>query len=134
MKIAKKMYSILCDDVREEKGNKLSLIGIYSKSIFFNKVPAIYPKICLALFFEGIKEPLPELKVVLKFPESEDEIIMLKAPSKAPLNDDVKLVLVKSPFKVMAVGKAKFQVYFGDARRPSLIHDLDIKVIKKKGS
>lgn len=132
MKIAKKMYSVLCDDVREEKGNKLSLIGIYSKSIFFNKVPAIYPKICLVIFIEGLKDLLPDVKVVLKSPESEDEIINLKAPPKAPLNDDVRLVLAKSPFRVNATGKAKFQVYFGDARRPSLTHNFEIKLMQKK--
>ena len=130
MKIAKRMYSILCDDVREEKGGKLSLIGTYSKSIFFNKVPAIYPKICLVLVIEGLKDLLPEVKVVFKSPESKDETIILKTPSKVISDDDVRLVLVKSPLKINAVGKAKFQVYFGDAKRPSYTHNFEIKLMK----
>src|SRR5437016_3218200 len=37
----------ICDDVREERGNKLSLMGLYDEAILFPRLPARLPKLCV---------------------------------------------------------------------------------------
>ncbi len=132
MKIAKKIFTILCDDIREEKGGKLSLIGIYSKSIVFKEVPTIYPKLCLAIFAEGLKEVVSDIKVVLKTPKSDDVVVKLKAPPELSSNENIALAIPISPFSVKTTGQAKFHIYFGDAKRPSLTHEFEIDATGKK--
>lgn len=80
MKIAKKINTILCDDVRQEVGGKMSLMGIYSKDIIVNKVPATLPFINLVVMFEDIKEPFANLFVSVITPKSEPTQLSYPAP------------------------------------------------------
>ena len=48
-------YAIICDDIRQEIGNKISLIGIYTKDIFVTKFPFMFPKLCFAIDYDYIK-------------------------------------------------------------------------------
>ncbi len=59
MKLADKTYSILCDDVRLEIGNKHSLMGVYAGTIIVTKVPSLLPKVCLVLCFEKLRKEMP---------------------------------------------------------------------------
>ncbi|TPW22566.1 hypothetical protein FH712_16630 [Marinobacter nauticus] len=38
-------YSIICDDIRHEVGDKISLMGCYSGVMFVNEFPAALPKL-----------------------------------------------------------------------------------------
>jgi len=48
-------YAIICDDIRQEVGNKTSLIGIYGREIFVSRFPFSFPKLCFAISFRDIK-------------------------------------------------------------------------------
>lgn len=52
------MWSVVCDDVRNETGNKVSLMGIYSGKILFPAFPAVLPKLC---FFVTARFPAKKL-------------------------------------------------------------------------
>lgn len=132
MKVAKKINTVLCDDVRNEIGNKLSLIGIYTKDIVFNEIPAIYSKLCFVIFIEELKELFTDVKVILKSPESDDVVMKMKAPPEASLNSNLVLTWAISPFRAKATGQAKFSIYFGGAKRASLVHKFGIKEAGKK--
>lgn len=47
-------FSITCDDIRHEVGNKLSFMGVYGKDIVLSKIPLTFPKLCVALFYENL--------------------------------------------------------------------------------
>lgn len=36
-----------CDDVRQEIGNKISLMGLYSSDMIFESFPVVLPKFCI---------------------------------------------------------------------------------------
>ncbi len=38
---------IYCDDVRQEVGNKQSLIGVYPGDLYLEALPAVLPKLCM---------------------------------------------------------------------------------------
>lgn len=45
---------IICDDVRDEVGNKASFMGVYQKDIFVPKIPFIFPKLCFVINYGNI--------------------------------------------------------------------------------
>jgi hypothetical protein len=53
MKNAKLVYSIVCDDVRLEAGNKLSLMGVF-ENIFFPAFPAALLKFSIVNHWVGV--------------------------------------------------------------------------------
>lgn len=42
-------HATYCDDIRQEVGNKRSIIGIYSATLYVPSLPAILPKLCIAV-------------------------------------------------------------------------------------
>lgn len=53
-----------CDDVRQEVGNKYSLIGCYGPSMLINTFPATLPKLCAQVkVHASIDAPLQELSI-----------------------------------------------------------------------
>jgi len=47
-------YLILCDDIRQELGNKITLVGIYGNQIYVSKFPYIFPKLCMQISLRDI--------------------------------------------------------------------------------
>ena len=128
MKIAKKIKTILCDDVRQEVGGKMSIMGIYSKDIVVNKVPAILPSINLVVMFEDIKENFEKLFLTIVIPKSDPIKVSYPAPPGLEKGKDVNLVLGLSPFKLNDTGKAKFEIRFSEDEKASIVHHFSIKV------
>jgi hypothetical protein len=62
-KISPFRNAILCDDIRNERGNKHSLMGVFSGDLVVAKLPA---QVYLALYFEHVSEKAGELDVALK--------------------------------------------------------------------
>jgi hypothetical protein len=78
---------VYCDDIREEIGNKVSYMGIYSKDLFVPTAPVVLPKLCIAVkVVTDITDPFKELEVrILK---GEDEVELLTTgPIPGPPDD-----------------------------------------------
>ncbi|MFO8083873.1 MAG: hypothetical protein R6U27_06090 [Desulfobacterales bacterium] len=131
MKVAKSIKTILCDDVRNEVGGKISLMGIYSKDIVVNKVPAILPFINLVVMFENITENFEKLFATIVMPKSDPIKVNYPAPPDLEKGKNVNLVLGLSPFKLNGTGKAKFEIRFSKDEKASIVHDFSIKVNKQ---
>jgi hypothetical protein len=56
-------YSLVCDDVRLEMGNKLSVMGIF-QNIFFPSLPSTYFRFVLLNHWEGSGDHTMEIKIV----------------------------------------------------------------------
>jgi hypothetical protein len=71
--IPRHVETIFCDDIRQEIGGKLSLIGIYSGALFVPAFPATLPKLCLLVkVLTPADDPLRVLKLrILK----DDEVL-----------------------------------------------------------
>jgi hypothetical protein len=41
------LHTIYCDDVREEKSNKITLVGVYSSDLFVAAFPVVLPKLMM---------------------------------------------------------------------------------------
>jgi hypothetical protein len=59
-------FSIYCDDVRQEVGNKLSLIGIYREKMLVSALPVLIPKLCVCVWARTPEsKPFRALKIKL---------------------------------------------------------------------
>ncbi len=127
MKIAKKTFTFICDDVREEKGNKFSFMGFYEKELAVSQVPCIMPRLCLVIILSEIKEVLNEVNVTLNSPQSDPVNIKFDTPPKVKKGMDSRLIVILSPFKINGIGEAKFEIKFNNERKASIVHSFNIK-------
>lgn len=56
-------YSLLCDDIRLEAGNKLSLMGIF-QNVYFQSLPATILKFALLNHWAGTGDHNTEIKII----------------------------------------------------------------------
>jgi len=127
MKIAKKIFTMLCDDVREEKGGKLSLMGLYEKEYIVSHIPSIMPRLCLIIILSEIKEILNKVHITLKSPKSEPNNINFDIRPKVEKGKDFRLIVYLSPFKINGTGEAKFEIKFNNDQKASIVHRFNIK-------
>jgi hypothetical protein len=63
MERAELVYQIMCDDVRLEIGNKLSLMGIFQE-VYVQKLPVILPKIAIVTQWRGQGNYSSEVRIL----------------------------------------------------------------------
>ncbi len=130
MKIAKKTITILCDDIRMETGNKFSIMGVYPRDVLFKSLPAILPKLSLVIMLEDITKLFTKFEMTLKCPEMDPAIFTYDAPKDIELGGQSTLLMSVSPFKVKIPGKATFEITFPEEKKPSIVHEFEIKTIE----
>ncbi len=75
-------FTILCDDVRQEIGGKLSLMGLF-ENIYANKFPAMHPR--LAVITEWA-EGKGEFDVAMRILSHDRKTVLRETSSKITLN------------------------------------------------
>src|SRR6267143_3609283 len=83
MKTAKLVYSIICDDVRIEMGNKLSLMGLF-ENIFFQGFPSALLKFAIVNHWIGNGQFETHVKILA--PDRKE--IVVSAPSKFTIENN----------------------------------------------
>jgi hypothetical protein len=63
MKSAQLVYCVVCDDVRLEMGNKLSLMGVF-ENVFLPSFPAILLKFAVVNHWEGVGQYETQVKIL----------------------------------------------------------------------
>lgn len=128
----------ICDDIRQEVGNKFSLIGTYDWRINFNVAPDkkdSWPKTMRLSLFAVIdfEEDKPHsFAIRMKYNEKEKVIgeTVLSDPSGKEENK-CTIVIVNNNFKFEQPGTIKFTFDFFDADKKtiaSLSPDYDLKI------
>lgn len=117
-------HAIYCDDIRQEVGNKTSLIGIYKGKMFVPSFPIVIPKLCVAVsIVTPTTRPFKTLKikvlrgdqVLLEAPLSDAFIAAQGVDGEPRGPDDARLftaeaVLVMSPVPIEAPMTFKLRV------------------------
>jgi hypothetical protein len=62
------LVGIFCDDIRNEIGNKLTLVGCYGADMLLSQFPALLPKVGVHVrIYTPIKRPVQQLSLQLTF-------------------------------------------------------------------
>ena len=127
MKFAKENYIILCDDVRQEVGNKISLMGIYGKDIIIPDIPYILPRLCIFLRAREVKIEIQDLKVVVKLPQSDPITMEIPAPPNQKIPHDMQIGMTIAPLNINGEGEAKIDIFQKDEpKKPLISHHFNL--------
>lgn len=130
-KIAQKIHIIMCDDVRRELGNKMSLMGFYSGDIILNKLPSNLKSLVFVLVLERIAKPFKKIVVTLKLPKEKPNELTIDASKKITLRMNMNLAFGFSPVLLKNTGKAKVEFRFDDDEKPRIGYSFNIKRVDK---
>ena len=111
-------YVIICDDIRQEIGNKISLIGVYSKGIFVTKFPFTFPKLCFVIDCDYIKGG-DTFSIELSDPSGKriGEVIKGEVPKKIKGYARFQIHTVFSPFVAKNGGDYKLTAIINNDKK-----------------
>jgi hypothetical protein len=135
--------AIFCDDIREETGGKISLVGCYGPDMRFEGVPfpLVYPKIGIyvtarlpfsatppiriLVYFPGDSEEAPTMTVDMPLPEefkTEPDIVRYPPdplmPRDSKRQHGFRRHFVLSPVIIAQEGFIRVRMMYGDQRIP----------------
>jgi hypothetical protein len=132
-------YTVFCDDIRQEVGNKMSMMGVYSSALLTPEpFPIVLPKLCMFVTYMEVKgtetEPL-SFSVYMPGDDDEtptfnyvfEEIVEVRANAPhAPIPDGVdipshaesvlpiKFPVIISPVEIREPGFVRVRAQIGD--------------------
>jgi hypothetical protein len=130
-KIAQKIHVIMCDDLRREVGNKMSLMGVYSGDILLNRLPSTLKSLVFVLVLENLLTPFKKIFVTLKLPKDKSNELVIDAPQKVNLKMNMNLGFGFSPVVLQNSGNAKVEFRFDDDKKPRIVYSFEIKTTDK---
>ena len=75
-------FTVICDDVRQEMGGKLSLMGLF-ENIYAQKFPAVHPRIAILAEWSGGQG---EFGIKMRIMAPEGKTVIRETKSKMTLN------------------------------------------------
>ncbi len=75
-------FTIICDDIRQEMGGKLSLMGLF-ENIYAPKFPAVHPRIAILTEWSGGQG---EFGIKMRIVSPEGKTVIRETKSKMTLN------------------------------------------------
>lgn len=127
MDIAKRYHVILCDDVRNEVGNKLSLMGIYGPELWVGRLPVAMPRLCIVVMLEQIQKTFTKARARVSLPGSEPVLLPIQAAPGPQQGSQHTIIVALSPAKISREGRARFELFFFDQEEPQVVYDFYIR-------
>jgi len=130
VKKPKFQFAIICDDIREEIGGKVSLMGIYKKKIFIPQKPFTFPKLCIVIYYTNIKSE-DSFTATLHDPEGKKiRTIQGSSPNTYKGDKELEMYSVFTPLVVDDAGKYILEIIFNDDPKLKQEITIDIEVAK----
>lgn len=124
------VITLICDDVRQELGNKLSIMGIYDDTIIPSELPARLQKLA---FFQRWEDVEDAQTVRIEFSGTAlagshiiNGEIVAEPPGSAP-KTKLQILVGLGPFLIEREGQINVSTYFNDANRAAYMRTLHVK-------
>lgn len=129
MRIADKIITIVCDDIRHEMGNKMSIMGMYD-DLIVKDVPNIIPKINLAVLLKKLRKKFTSIRVSLKSPDGESIELPEMSPSPGiKTGTNYNMDICVAPLKIEKLGTFVWELRFDGEEKPSITHEMNIRTL-----
>lgn len=93
--IARQVDVLFCDDIREEVGNKVSYMGIYTSVLQVQSMPSLLGKLCVVVRLQSdLKKPFEQIEIRIvkeKGREEVEELLntgVIQQPAEIPVLDE----------------------------------------------
>lgn len=126
-------FAIVCDDIREEVGRKLSFMGVYGQEpdVIVPHLPFLFPKLCFALSFVNLKGG-DEFSIELVDPAGRGLGAMNgRVPQGITQNVKFPLYPFFSPVKVEAEGLHRLSVTVNEDDKDKQVTWFNLKLTEK---
>ena len=129
----KLIHTIICDDIREERGNKVTFVGAYGLDIFITKIPFIFPKLCFANFIRDIKSgDSISIELINHSGKRLGNIITNTVPKNGVEHEKkIAIFAIFSPLRIQEEGLHKLIITFNDDDKNKKEFVFNIKVADK---
>jgi hypothetical protein len=120
-------YALLCDDIREEKSGKETLVGVYNDKVMVAGLPVVMPKLCFRIKTRPVKKQL-DISISIKGPNDGESITGLKSfiPAKPEFPGGNTLSLIMSPFIIKSAGEYSLLIEHSGKEETALIFTVEI--------
>ncbi|HEY4369127.1 MAG TPA: hypothetical protein VGN07_17970 [Steroidobacteraceae bacterium] len=118
------VYTIFCDDLRQEVGNKVSYMGVYQGILYVEAFPVFLPKLCAAVTLRVLMDRRPKRLLFRMLMEDTviaerafDTQLMAQDQTAVDTNHDAiyaTALFQFTPFAAEAPARLKSRVYFDD--------------------
>lgn len=98
-------YAIICDDIRQEIGNKLAFAGVYQDVIIVPGFPFTFSKLCFFIQYADLKEGD---RLLLELNDPSDKIIDKAININVPAwqkTEKIRIIGIYSPIRVEKEGR-----------------------------
>jgi len=129
MNIAKNICALLCEDVREEKGCKLSYLGVFgieNCGIIPDKIPAFLPRVCLAIMMSDVNVDIKDCDISISLPGEKPINMKYPIPPNIKKGQNATFGITVQPFKLNSPGQGLFEIRFNKKKKPSFIFNFNI--------
>ena len=128
---AKHQIRHICDDIRTETGNKLSLMGLYDRGVVIERIPARLAKLCFFQRWMDAKD-VRKVRVELRGEALAGVYtIQGEVEKEAGGYRNVQVNLMFSPVEFQTIGSFEFATYINDDPQPSYVHELELQLRQK---
>jgi uncharacterized protein DUF6941 len=124
----KHIFTLVCDDIRPERGNKISLMGLYGDTVFVPAFPFVFPKLCILEKWENISD-----KKDFRAELSGEGISPVNLVFENFANEDGQIKKPHAQFVITIVNlnipnptTLKLKTYFEKEKEPAHIHTLKV--------
>jgi len=126
------VYHLVCEDIRQEVGNKRSLIGIFQSDILYFPIPSVIPKLCYHLIISNVKSG-DKIKIHLLNPDNEKLLQLEEAEFDIPKGKKFKkciFELLFSGIKIEKEGEYTLAIVFNEDNEST--QEIKLKINKSK--
>lgn len=129
------IFTIICEDIRREVGNKTSIMGIFSNGIYLPEIPSRLQRLGILQRWTGLKENdvikievsgpglnIPSLEATIGTPKDDG----LTRPDDPHVHD---IALVIGNVDVKAEGDFEIKTYLDNNKKPFNVHKFYIRKI-----
>jgi hypothetical protein len=131
----KLVYSIICDDVRQEINNKLSYIGTYGPFdtlVGVSKLPYVFPKFCICLFCKDVQEgDFFSSKLMAPSGKELGKSIEGAIPEGTKPQSGFVAFAVYTPLRLEEEGTHTFSITFNENERLTYMVEFRVELHKK---
>jgi hypothetical protein len=124
--------TIICDDIRQESGRKISLMGMYDEAVVVKQIPVRLAKICIfqrwadSNLKPGEKVRLEVVGNAIPGPVAiecqADPEHFSRAATKA------QILVALAPFDILKGGEIEFLTYLPDSEEVAHRHKLEVRI------
>jgi len=121
------LYTLICDDLRSEVGQKVSLMGVYNEEITLSAIPSRLPK--LSIFQRWVESPtLEKVDVELRGTCLDTPIrVTGRRHEDQGGRTSVQIMLPFFGLAIVREGTLEFATYINDDTEPRYVHALRVK-------